>query len=242
MTRALMAVMLVSAGLAMAGNPKAASLARAAEQQYRNGQFTEAAATLGLALDLEPVPQFLFNQARALELAGQTARAMELYRRYLHLPAEDTGPALVARARATLDQRIQNGRGPVTKTEPGLKATPTKASLERVSLLAEPAPSPKVPALIITGVSVAALGTGAAFGLLSGSSRASYTSAITLQDKQRFEVMTRQRALIADLAFGAGIASAITAIILFAASDPPLVTVSFAPLAQGALASVGASF
>ena len=261
MRRACLVAALVVSSLAAAANPKATSLARGAEQLYREAKFEQAADALTQAYDLEPRAQFLFNLARAQEQAGQTAVALETYRKYLALPAEETERELVARARATIAQRTtapeSSAAAPQTTRGPGLTAKPTKdatnpsraARGSKAEVEAtEPAapalttgPSPKLPGLIVAGVAVAAVGVGVTFGFLSANSRATFTTASSYQVKRAAEITTRQQALIADLCLGAGVAAAIVSVILLARSDVP-VAVALAPLRDGALLALGLRF
>jgi len=259
--RACLVAALVVSSLAAAANPKATALARTAEQRYREGKLEQAIEALTQAYDLEPNSQFLFNLARAQEVAGHTAIALETYRRYVVLPADETDHELVARAKATITGRTSVAEPATTATvqtskSPGLSSKPTKeppasSTSSRGSARAEggePAalslssgPSPKVPGLIVAGVAVATVGVGVTFGLLSSGSRATFRTATSYQVKRAAEITTRQQALIADLCIGAGIAAAVTAVILLARSDGPA-TVALAPLRDGALLALGLRF
>ena len=247
---------LLTAALAAAANPKASTLARSAEQLYRDAKFTEAAEALREAYDLEPQAQFLFNRARAIEQAGQTAKAIELYRQYVRLPAEDTDPDVVARARSHIEQRThQPEPGGPTKTaaSPGLAATPTKnagptgkrpgepesmAQAEVVAPMPSAGPNPKVLGLMVVGVSVATFAVGVTYGLLSASSRTAFTRALRIDDKRSAEASARTQALVADICFAAGAIAAVTGIMLLLRSDDA-VTVAFAPVSQGGLLALG---
>lgn len=239
---------------AVAANPKASALARQAEQHYKDAKFAEAAQSLSQAYDLEPQAHFLFNLARALEQDGKTAVAIETYRRYLALPVDETEPELVARAKTTIALRTQRQAPAKTKTGPGLTASPTKpgsakgknkpeadSEADAVAALPSAGPSPKLPGLLVTGVSVAAFAVGITFGLLATSSRQKFDHAGTAQAKAFFEHTVRTKALVADICFAAGAVAAVTAVILLLRSDDA-VTVALAPVAQGGLLAMGWRF
>ena len=240
--------------LAAAANPKATALARQAEDQYKDANFELAAQSLQAAYDLEPKAHFLFNLARALEQDGQTRLAIDTYRRYLALPADETEPELVARAKTTIAVRTQRQPAVKTKASPGRVATPTKSGSAKTRSKAEPeseaetvavlptaGPSPKLPGLLVTGVSAAAFAVGVTFGLLATGSRTSFDQAQTQQAKSGFERTVRTQALIADICFGAGAVAAVTAVILLLKSDDG-VGVAFALVAQGGLFALGWRF
>ena len=227
---------------AVAGNPKATALARQAEQQYKDAKFAEAAESLQQAYDLEPKAHFLFNLARSLEQDGKTAIAIDTYRRYVALPADETEPELVARAKSTIAVRTQRQQPTKTKSGPGLIATPTKNKPELESdaeaVLPSAGPGPKVPGLLVTGVSVAAVVVGITFGVLADDSRRSFDQASTRQVKAFFEQSVRTKALVADICFGAAAIAAVTAVILLLRSDDG-VAVAFAPVTQGGVVALG---
>ena len=239
---------------AVAANPKATALAREAEQHYKAAQFGEAAQSLQQAYDLEPKGHFLFNLARALEQDGKTATAIETYRRYLALPADETEPELVARAKTTIAVRTQRQAPVKTKVSPGLTATPTRPGSakgknkpdaetegEALATLPTAGPSPKLPGLLVAGGSVAAFAVGVTFGLLANGSRRSFDNAGTQQAKAFFEQTVRTKALVADICFAVGALTAITAVILLLRSDDG-VAVALAPIPQGAVFAMGWRF
>jgi tetratricopeptide (TPR) repeat protein len=243
-------VVVISA-IAAAANPKATALAREAESLYQDAKFTEAARALKSAYDLEPQAQFLFNMARALELAGQTGEAIETYQRYIVLPADETEVALVARAKATIETRTRpaqsvaapttsarsSGGKPKQKSEPG-------GDIESavVAPLPGAAPSPKLPALLVTGVSAVALAVGVGFGVLAQSARFDFDHATTLQGKLSLQTTARTQALVADVCLAAGAVAAVTAVVLLLKSDEAPLAVAFAPIRQGGLLALGLRF
>ncbi len=265
MRHALALCVLMASSLAAAANPKAGALAREAEQLYREAKFTQAADLLRQAYDVEPNPKFLFNRARALEQAGDTAVALETYREYIALPADETEPELVIRAQETIDERTRPKDAPrkaapthasPPSTKPTKEAVPTTTAKAvgdqpakdhpvsnntTVAVPTAPTGRSKVPALVVSGLGVAALGVGVTFGLLANGARAQFSTATTLRGKIEFEAATRRDALVADLSLLVGVAAATVGIVLFARSDEP-VSVAVTPTRQGATVAVGWSW
>jgi hypothetical protein len=92
-------------------------------------------------------------------------------------------------------------------------------------------------------VAVASVGAGVLFGLQAREARTGFDDATSLDTKRTLADDTKGKALLADLGFGVGIASALTAIILYPKDGPPVegeVRMTLAP--RGAGAGVEVSF
>lgn len=260
------------ASLALGANPKASALAKDADRLYKDNKYKEAAETLRQAYEADPLGLYLYNIARAYDQAGELELSQEYYRKYVALPSEESQPDLVKKANLAMDRlrtlvaKDEAGRqlndaekkrledearvAKETAATEAEKARLQKESYEAKERAALEAAKGKTSARLVAGVvvgglAVAGLGSGIAFGVLSGSSKSSFTSATTVADKKKFETETKTRALIADVSFAGAAAFAIAAIIVFpkgSAEPPKAVEVVFAPAPGGGYAGLQGSF
>lgn len=86
------------------------------------GRYGEAAEKYEAAFSLRPDPALLYNAAQAYRLAGNKARALELYRNYVRLYPEGTNAEDARSHVAVLKKAIQDERLP---TSPPLAPAPT---------------------------------------------------------------------------------------------------------------------
>ncbi len=191
--------------------PDGRSLAVTADRLYKEGQFVEAAATLTQAWELERVPLYLYNIARAWERADRSSNAVLRYEQYIALPAAETDAALVQKAKQAL-ARLQVKPSFLTRTVTLIKTEPHARS-----------------AAIAAGVSLIACGGSIGFALAASQARYDFAHAATLAEKRRLERDTRTFALVADLALVAGVGGAVTSAVLAA----------FVPQATGAALTLG---
>ncbi len=266
--RRWLALLCVWAGVGLAANPKATSLAKDAERLYGNGQYKDAAKLLDEAIKIEPIPKFTYNLARCYDQAGELQAALDAYRRYVSLPTTDTEPELVKRSNLSMDRlrgllakqeadgRIRDAEKERLEREAREAQQRAEAEAERarrqkaqfdakekekVEVQQTKANGRKIAAFVVGGVGLASLGVGIAFGLLSNGSKQAFRIAAVVEDKRARQADTVSQALIADVTLAVGLAAAITALILYPKGDPQA-EVSFLPLPSGGLGLVTLSF
>lgn len=264
--RPWLALLCVWAGVGLAANPKATTLAKEAERLYGNGQYRDAAKVLEEAITIEPFPKFTYNLARCYDQAGELQAALDAYRRYVSLP--ETEPELVKRSNLSMDRL----RGLIAKQEADSRIRDAeKERLEREAREAQQraeteaerarrqkaqfdakekekaqvqqtkANGRKIAAFVVGGVGLAALGLGTTFGLLSNGSKQAFRAATLLEDKRATQSATTAQALVADVSLLVGVACAVTAIILYPKGEPEA-EVAFVPLPTGGLGVLTVSF
>ncbi len=271
MPRLALLVALTCATAAYSANPKASALAKEADRLYKDNKYKEAAETLRQAYDTEPAALYLYNIARAYDQAGELDTALEYYRTYVGLPAEDTQPDLLKKAnlamdrlrtlvaRAEADKQVRDAekarlQDDAKKAEARADAEAAEArkqrrefeakERERKAKEAETVNVRKVAAFATGGVAVAGLASALTFSIVTAVNRDQFRTATSLADKQRLENETRATAAVTDISLLVGLAAGVTAVILYPKGDEPprAVNVVVAPIAGGAVASVGASF
>ena len=240
MSRLASFAVLALAATALAANPKATQLAKDGDRLYKEGKYREAAESLKQAYELDKNPVFLFNIARAYDQAGELQTALDTYREYIGLA--DTDAQLVKRANLAMDRlRALVARGAADKEVQAAEAKRLKEEAEAARRKADEeaerarrqkeeydakeaarlreqnkgASGRRVAGIVIGALALAAVGVGIGFGVTASSAKGSFTSAITLDEKRRFEAQTRQAALIADVALAAALALGITFAIVF---------------------------
>jgi tetratricopeptide (TPR) repeat protein len=262
---ALAATSALTASSAFAANPKATQLAKDADRLYKDGKYRDAAEALKQAYELDKNPVFLFNIARAYDQAGDLQLALDTYRQYVGLP--DTDPQLVKRAnlamdrlralvaRSEADKQVQEAESRRLKDEAEAARRKAEEEAERARKQKEEfeakeaarareqnkgAGGRRIAGIVLGVLALGAVGAGVGFGVTANSAKTSFSSAATLEDKQRFQAQTKQAALIADLSLAAALALGITFAIVFpwASLGSSDVHVAFAP--NGA--SIGGTF
>ncbi|HEX8434007.1 MAG TPA: hypothetical protein VF697_02840, partial [Archangium sp.] len=101
----------------------------------------------------------------------------------------------------------------------------------------------QVTSFALGGVAVAGASVGTLFGLQSRSARTTFNAATDPETKRTAADLTRSKALLADIGFGVGLASAVAAILLYPKEplpEPGEARVTLAP--HGAGAGVEVSF
>lgn len=255
------ALLCLWAGLSAAANPKATALAKDAERLYGSGQYKDAAKLLDEAIKLDPVPKFTYNLARCYDQAGELQPALEAYRRYVGFPTSDTEPDLVKRANLSMDRlrgliAKQDADSRIRDAEKERLEREAKEARERAEAEADrarrqkaqfdakerekseeqagKANGRKTAAFVVGGVGLAAFATATVFGLLSNGSKQAFRTAVLLEDKRARQADTASQALVADISLLAGVACAVTAIILYPKGDAPQASAAIIP--GGALA------
>lgn len=179
---------------------------------YRAGRFEKAAVAFQQAYVLTEHRDMLYNIARSREQLGDLLAAVDWYRAYLNSkPADET--AVIHRIR-------QLGGDPTPKAAPRLRKTP-KGDEGPLIVRTGAGPWPWV----ALGVGVVAFGAGTAFGMQALDSADSARGAELRSVAQTHKSDAESKALIADLAFGAGAAAIGAAVYLWleadAAADSP---------------------
>lgn len=229
-------------------------LAKLSHQQYQAGDYAAAAQTLLQAYELEPVPALLFNVAKTFEKAGNVEQAMRFYQRYID--AENSDPKLIRQASHALDAlRLQQDERARKEREAAEKAAAEKAAAEKAA--AEKAAAEKAPAADAAvqvpppeprveqhaarsrgvpyacfGVAVAGLGGGAILGMTANQLARDEKASTDPVAKPDLRTRARQRALVADVAYGVGSAALVAGavMILLEPKDPTLAAVLPRPL------------
>jgi tetratricopeptide (TPR) repeat protein len=140
---ALAAVLLLSVPAAGADRSEARKAYDAATAAFGLGHYAEAAEKYETAFSIHPDPALLYNCAQAYRLAGNRARALELYRNYLRL-YPDRSNAEEARSQvAALSKAIEDERHATVVPPPPVAPAPTPAPMpEPVTLSPVPSPPP----------------------------------------------------------------------------------------------------
>jgi tetratricopeptide (TPR) repeat protein len=262
---------LLLAALAQAADSKALLLAKEADKLYKENRYKKAAGKLGEAYAIDPSPLYLYNMARAYDQAGEIEKSLDLYRRYVG-SSEGTQPDLLKKANLSMDRlrtlvakseaekKIQEAetkrledetaRAQMNAESEAASAREQRKIFEAKQKATEVQASTTTQqrftaALIVGGVSLASFGTSIAFGLVAASSRNKFREAPTVADKQRFEADTKTQALICDAALLLGVATAVTAVIVFpkgSSSETALNSVAAMPIPGGVVASIEGRF
>jgi tetratricopeptide (TPR) repeat protein len=125
----LIAVLLGASSSARADRNEARRAYDAATAAFGLGHYAEAAEKYEKAFSIHPDPALLYNCAQAYRLAGNRARALELYRNYLRL-YPDRSNADEARSQvAALSKAIDDEKPVAIAPPPAQTAAPVVASL-----------------------------------------------------------------------------------------------------------------
>ena len=256
---------------APAANPKASALAKDADRLYKDNKYKEAAETLRQAYEAEPTALYLYNIARAYDQAAELELSLDYYRKYVGSPSDETQPDLLKKANLAMDRlRTLVARGEADKKVRDAEKQRLEADARKAEARADAEASEarqqrrdfeakeklrkdaeekrvngrKVVALVTGGVAVAGLGMALGFGLAANTNRELFRKAETLADKRRLEAETRGTAAVADISLLVGVAAAIATVIIFPRDSEPekSVSVVLAPVAGGAVASLGGTF
>lgn len=250
------------------GAKSAPALIKEGGRLYQAGKYRESADVLKKANEIAPHPRLIFNIAVALENAGDLKEALSYYQQYVS-NTEDTDPTLLKRGMRSIEKLrtlLEKEQQAQAKADADKKRLEEEAEASRKKAEAEQQTArraeelaqqqqradyerrmasykhTKIAAFAFGGAAVASVGVGVLFGLQAKDSRAQFDAATTLADKQTFSDATKSKALLADIGFGVGLASAITAIILYPKEGPPAegeVRLTLAPRGAGAGVEVG---
>jgi tetratricopeptide (TPR) repeat protein len=106
---------------------------------FNEGRFEEARAEFEAGYDLQPLPLFLFNAAQAARRAGERARALDLYKRFVAADPESS-------QRAEADQHIAElaPAGSVQPAQPGQPQPPAPQPSPQPQPQPSPQPQPQL--------------------------------------------------------------------------------------------------
>ncbi len=250
--------------LAQKGTRSSAALVREGERLYNARKYREAADVLKRAYEAQSDPRILYNIARAYEQAGDLREALNYYDQFIKSSDSDMDALLLKRAhsgaeraRVLIDKEEQTAAAAEAerkrlreeaeasrkRAEEEQAAAQRAQELARQQQLAEQERAmasyrrSKVAAFALGGVSLASVGAGVFFGLQARDARKAFDAATSQQTKAQAAEDTRGKALIADIGFGAGLAAAIGAIIVYPKGGPPMegeVRMTLAPRGLGA--------
>jgi tetratricopeptide (TPR) repeat protein len=256
----------------LAANPKASALAKDADRLYKDNKYKEAAETLKQAYDADPAGLYLYNIARAYDQAAELDLSLEYYRKYVSLPADELQPDLVKKANLAMDRlrtlvarsaadkqvrdaeklRLEND---AARAEARADAEANEARKQRREFEAKEKARKeeedkrvnvrKLAAYVTGGGAVVGLGMALGFGVAANGNRELFRKANTLAGKQQYEAATRTTAAVADVTLVIGVAAAVATVILYPKGElveKSPVSVVFAPVPGGAVASMGVTF
>jgi tetratricopeptide (TPR) repeat protein len=188
---------------ARSNRAQAVELFNESEASYKAGRFRDAADQLRRAYELDPDPVLLYNLARALESDGDLIGSAETYERFLEAaPKVDD--------RASIEQRIANLRKLAMEREVAA-AQPPSAVIE------QPPPKPsavrRAAPYAVIGLGAAGLATGGVFGAVAmARHRAAVAEPVQVRSDE-LQSQARREASIANVAFAAGGAVAVSGLI-----------------------------
>jgi tetratricopeptide (TPR) repeat protein len=226
-TRALIVIvcaLLAFAPLAHAQPTDARALSEQAKTAFDRGDFADAAKLLEEAYRLKPWPVLLYNLGRAYQQAGNKARAVDAYERYLVAQPDARDAGAVRESIRQLNEQIARDRelekqATTERERASAEAAAKQRALEdaeRARRAASEAgahhkPSP-VP-WIIGGIGVAGLATGFVFGGLSMSSHAAAVADTDAARALADQNSAQTYALVANVLFIAGGTIALASVI-----------------------------
>ena len=136
-------------------------------EHYRAGRFKEAARRLREAYRLQPEPILLYNLGRALDGAGELEEAIEAYEKYLRDERAVPDRGAIEQRVATMRRLLDENRALERRTTAGPAPPPPTEVVAVVPVAPSRTRPPGVAPWALTGLGVATLATGAAFGGLA---------------------------------------------------------------------------
>lgn len=176
--------------------------------EYNAGHYTEAAALLTRAYELDPAPRLLFNIARAHDRGGEREKARSFYRRYLD---GSTEPELAQRARSALARLDAPPDDPPPKPAP-TPARPSPTSAPAPALKPEPKPepapqanAPSWPPYALMGAGGVVLGAGVGVAIWANATANDMRASTDPVDKPSLRDAASARAVAADITMAVGV-------------------------------------
>ncbi len=114
-----------------------------AKAAFGLGHFKEAADAYEAAFALKPTPALLYNAAQAHRMAGNKARALDLYQSYLRLYPEGRNGAESEQHVANLTKALEDERRVATAPPNGMAAEADAESEPKSAKAPVPLPSPR---------------------------------------------------------------------------------------------------
>ncbi len=220
---------------------------------YDEGRYDDAVAAWEESYRLSNKALLLYNIANAEERAGRYADAMDHLNRYRAFATADEREILDRRI-TNLERRIaETGGGPTTPVTATVAPTPTAppSTSPAASTTTTRAPKPDragppLATWVLGGVGIGGLAVGTVFGLEAVGARSEAEGLCLSQGEETLcpdgasTAIRKDRtdSLVADISFGVGAASAVSAVV-FALLDAPI---GFAPLPGGAMMTLGGRF
>lgn len=225
---------------------KVKELVKHGQEQYQAGDYPGAVESLLKAYELKPIPTLLFNIARAYDKANDAEHALTYYRRYRDSSPDDA--KLLGEASRAIDrleaqqrdkeakQRAQQAAEEQKRKDEEARLAAEKARLaqqeqaqqkqqqELAQLQAAPPPRSRALPYTLIGVGGAALLSGGVLGLTAKSLANDEKASTDPIAKPDLRSQAKTRALVADIAYGVGIAALATGVVLIATEPKPSAT------------------
>lgn len=190
---------------------KIEDLSAQAAEAYRDGEYEKAIELFEEAYALQPVSNLLFNIARVYEKLEKWEEAEKYYRDFIKSPDADADAREAALERVdSLKQLQEQQRLANLPPEPEPEPEPTPEPMPEPPPAKASSPLPWI--LIGTGAAVAA--TGGVFGILAMGQQNKFEEADNIDDKLAARQNGKTFALVADIGYGVGIASAAVGVVL----------------------------
>lgn len=177
---------------------------------FKEGRHAEAIARFEEAYALVPVANLLYNIALVHERAGDVKQAIAYYERFI--VAQDADPDVRARALARIKEieeeqaaRERARREAQKPPPPQPKPQPPQDEAATLGDLA-------VTGIIVGGVGVAMVGTGAIFGVMASNDEDAFRDTRVPSEKDALQDSAESRALTADILYGVGGAAIIAGV------------------------------
>ena len=193
------------------------TLSEQAKSAFDRGDFVEAARLLEEAYRVKPWPVLLYNLARAYQQAGNKARAVDAYERYLAAEPTATDAGAVRESIRQLNEQIARDReleqqATAAKESATAEADAKRRALEdaeRARRAADEATErerhkPSALPWVTTAIGVGGIAVGFVFGGLANSAHASAVSDASVSTAQSDQASAQSFALAANVLFVAG--------------------------------------
>ena len=160
---ALALLLIFPASLATAGPEEAREYFKQAKQAYTNGEYEKAASLLEKAYSEEANLTYQYNRIRALEGAGQHAKALEVLKTYEQPMLDAKGFEDVPKLKKSLQKKVsaEKGEGETEEEAPEMKET---KRTESTATTTSGGKGMKILGWTLAGLGVASGGTGIVFG------------------------------------------------------------------------------
>jgi tetratricopeptide (TPR) repeat protein len=242
----LWTALLLTPVAAHAKAPSTKELVKQAERLYDQRKYVEAAEVLEEANEQTPDSRLVYNIARAYDQAGRTREAISYYEQYM---TEGEDAQLRKRARSAverlrLQQQKEEAAAAAAEAERKRLQEEAEAAQRRMEAEREAARQAEeanqlrlaeanreallarkrtqITSFALGGLAVAGVGVGIAFGVQAANARADFNAAQDLDTKVATRNATRSHALLADIGYGVGIASAVAAVLLYPRRPAPV--------------------